>query len=118
MFSSDSLDKSLKVHLSLRALGMKTMEMIEVGRCVLLLFIMVAACGMSKLRTMRAATFPAWSFEHWVWEDESTQESAKALVAGYLERDIPVGAIIIDSPWSTVRARSNLILTSFPTPKR
>ena len=45
--------------------------------------------------------FPAWSFEHWVWEDESTQESAEALVAGYLERDIPVGAIIIDSPWST-----------------
>ena len=47
------------------------------------------------------APWPEWAFEHWVWEDESTQESAIALVEGYLERDIPVGAIIIDSPWAT-----------------
>ena len=45
--------------------------------------------------------WPDWTMEHWVWEDESTQESALALVDGYLERDIPVGAIIIDSPWAT-----------------
>lgn len=47
------------------------------------------------------APWPDWIFQHWVWEDESTQESALALVDGYLERDIPVGAIIIDSPWAT-----------------
>ena len=47
------------------------------------------------------APWPDWTFEHWVWEDESTQESATALVDGYLERDIDVGAIIIDSPWAT-----------------
>ena len=45
--------------------------------------------------------WPEWAFHHWVWEDESTQESALALVNGYLDRDIPVGAIIIDSPWET-----------------
>jgi alpha-D-xyloside xylohydrolase len=45
--------------------------------------------------------WPEWAFRHWVWEDESTQESALALVSGYLDRDIPVGAIIIDSPWET-----------------
>jgi len=45
--------------------------------------------------------WPEWAFHHWVWEDESTQESAMALVDGYLERDIPVGAVIIDSPWET-----------------
>ncbi len=44
---------------------------------------------------------PAWSYEHWVWENESTQDSAIALVEDYLARDIPVGAIIIDSPWAT-----------------
>jgi len=47
------------------------------------------------------APWPEWALHHWVWEDESTQESALALVDGYLERDIPVGAIIIDSPWAT-----------------
>ncbi len=45
--------------------------------------------------------WPSWTMDHWVWEDESTQESALALVDGYLERDIPVGAVIIDSPWET-----------------
>ncbi len=45
--------------------------------------------------------WPAWTHDHWVWEDESTQESVLALVDGYLERDIPVGAVIIDSPWET-----------------
>lgn len=47
------------------------------------------------------APWPDWAFQHWVWEDEGTSESALALVDGYLERDIPVGAVIIDSPWET-----------------
>ena len=47
------------------------------------------------------APWPEWAFHHWVWENESTQESAIALVDDYLARDIPVGAIIIDSPWET-----------------
>ncbi|TNF26452.1 MAG: T9SS type A sorting domain-containing protein [Bacteroidetes bacterium] len=45
--------------------------------------------------------WPAYVFSHWVWEDESTQESALTLVDDYLQRDIPVNAIIIDSPWET-----------------
>ena len=48
-----------------------------------------------------APPWPEWALRHWVWEDESTQESALALVDGYLDNDIPVGAIIIDSPWET-----------------
>ena len=47
------------------------------------------------------APWPEWAFHHWVWEDESTQESAIALVDDYLAHDIEVGAIIIDSPWET-----------------
>lgn len=45
--------------------------------------------------------WPQWVFSHWVWEDESTQQSAQALVDDYLAHNIPVGAIIIDSPWET-----------------
>jgi len=47
------------------------------------------------------APWPSWVMEPWVWEDESTQESATALVDDYIANDIPVGAIIIDSPWAT-----------------
>jgi len=45
--------------------------------------------------------WPEWVFHHWVWEDESTQQSAIQLVDDYIAHDIPVGAIIIDSPWET-----------------
>ncbi len=45
--------------------------------------------------------WPSWVFEHWVWEDESTQHSALQIVDDYIARDIPVSAIIIDSPWET-----------------
>jgi len=45
--------------------------------------------------------WPEWIFYHWVWEDEGTRQSATQLVDDYLMRDIPVGAIIIDSPWET-----------------
>ena len=47
------------------------------------------------------APWPQWGWEHWVWEDESTSESVIALVDGYLDRDIPVSAVIVDSPWAT-----------------
>jgi len=42
--------------------------------------------------------WPEWIFYHWEWEDEGTRQSATQLVDEYLIRDIPVGAIIIDSP--------------------
>ena len=73
------------------------------GALSILCLLGLTACGADESSDESTATlpFPAWSFEHWVWEDESTQGSAEALVNGYLERDIPVGAIIIDSPWST-----------------
>lgn len=45
--------------------------------------------------------WPSWVFSHWVWEDESTQESALQLVDEYIAHDIPISAIIIDSPWET-----------------
>jgi alpha-glucosidase (family GH31 glycosyl hydrolase) len=45
--------------------------------------------------------WPQFVFQHWVWEDESTQQSALQLVADYKAHNIPVGAIIIDSPWET-----------------
>ncbi|MDP8254362.1 MAG: glycoside hydrolase family 31 protein [Candidatus Alcyoniella australis] len=45
--------------------------------------------------------WPEWVLEHWVWEDEGDRGSAEQLVADYLAHEIPVGALIIDSPWET-----------------
>ncbi len=45
---------------------------------------------------------PRWAYEPWVWEDEeNTVDGTFALIDGYRSRDIPVGAVIIDSPWQT-----------------
>ena len=45
---------------------------------------------------------PCWAFGHWVWEDEkNTRKALEYIVNGYLDHNIPVGAVIIDSPWST-----------------
>ena len=65
-----------------------------------------------------AAPWPEWVFHHWVWEDESTQQSATALVEGYRQRDIPVGAIIIDSPWETAYNTFDWDTTLFAEPQK
>ena len=45
---------------------------------------------------------PRWAYEPWVWEDEeNTAEAVRELVEGYQRRNIPVGAVIVDSPWQT-----------------
>lgn len=45
---------------------------------------------------------PRWAYEPWVWEDEeNTEQAVRDLVAGYRQRDVPVGAVIVDSPWQT-----------------
>lgn len=48
-----------------------------------------------------APAWPVWVHEHWVWENEGTQESALSHAEGFKDRGIPVGAVIIDRPWAT-----------------
>jgi len=44
---------------------------------------------------------PNWALGHVVWEDSiNTQDAAQMLVNLYAEHKVPVGGIIIDSPWS------------------
>jgi alpha-glucosidase (family GH31 glycosyl hydrolase) len=45
---------------------------------------------------------PRWAYQPWVWEDETnTERAVRELVEGYQTQAIPVGAVIIDSPWQT-----------------
>lgn len=77
----------------------------------------LAGCSEERPASAPQAPWPQWVFEHWVWEDESTQESALAHVNGYLERDIPVGALIIDSPWATGYNTFVWDVERFPDPR-
>ena len=61
---------------------------------------------------------PRWAYEPWVWEDEENDADATvALVDGYRERDIPVGVVIVDSPWQT-NYNTFEMAKQFGTPER
>ncbi|MCB9583906.1 MAG: hypothetical protein H6718_00820 [Polyangiaceae bacterium] len=44
---------------------------------------------------------PRWAFEPWISKDISTGQDSRDFVAGFKQRDIPVGVLVIDSPWET-----------------
>jgi len=68
---------------------------------------------------LRPPVPPRWVFEPWVWEDEeNTQQATWDLVQGYLQRDIPVGAVIIDSPWQTNYNTFEFDRDRYPDPKK
>ena len=60
---------------------------------------------------------PRWAFEPWVWEDNgNTRASIEGVVKGYTDRQIPVGAVIIDSPWETTYNTLVWDTTRYPSP--
>jgi alpha-glucosidase (family GH31 glycosyl hydrolase) len=44
---------------------------------------------------------PRWAFEPWISKDISSTDDTYAFVDGFASRDIPVGAVVLDSPWET-----------------
>ncbi len=44
---------------------------------------------------------PRWAFEPWISKDISDGPDTYAFVQGFKDRDIPVGVVVIDSPWET-----------------
>ncbi len=44
---------------------------------------------------------PRWAFEPWISKDISSASDTYDFVQGFLDRDIPVGAVVLDSPWET-----------------
>jgi alpha-glucosidase (family GH31 glycosyl hydrolase) len=55
---------------------------------------------------------PRWAFAPWISKDISDGPDTYAFVDGFKSRDIPVGAVVLDSPWET---NYN---TFVPNPKR
>ena len=46
-------------------------------------------------------TTPRWAFEPWISKDISSTDDTYAFVGGFKTRDIPVGVVVLDSPWET-----------------
>jgi alpha-D-xyloside xylohydrolase len=44
---------------------------------------------------------PRWAFEPWISKDISDTDDTYAFVEGFASRDIPVGVVVLDSPWET-----------------
>ncbi|MFN0070342.1 MAG: TIM-barrel domain-containing protein [Chloroflexota bacterium] len=63
---------------------------------------LVPQAGQVSSAEPRPPLTPRWAYEPWVWEDEvNTAQAVRELVDGYIQRDIPTGVVIIDSPWQT-----------------
>ena len=61
---------------------------------------------------------PRWAFEPWAWEDNTnTEQSTESVIAGYLSRQIPVGAVIVDSPWETTYNTLAWDTSRYPSPE-
>lgn len=44
---------------------------------------------------------PKWAFEPWISKDISDRDDTYAFVDGFIDRDIPIGVVVLDSPWET-----------------
>ncbi len=60
-------------------------------------------CPRTDLDELPASTAhtPRWALEPWISKDISTRDDTYAFVGGFQDRDIPVGVVVIDSPWET-----------------
>ena len=75
----------------------------------LLLLVALAACAEDPCQFRTAAddvtpqplATPRWAFRPWISKDISDAADTRAFIAGFQERGIPVGAIVLDSPWET-----------------
>ena len=81
----------------------------------------VPAIGLfqSSFDTSTPAVAPPWSMRPWMWEDDvNTAEAVWDLVDGCRDHDLPLGAILIDSPWSTRYNNFRFDEKRYPNPRR
>ena len=98
---------------------------LQLRRVAVLILLACTSCGGRsptpvpvKLHPEKAP-WPAWAWSHWVWEDEeNTQAATLQLVKDYQAHDIPVSAVIIDSPWATCYSSFVFDPQRYPDPKK
>lgn len=73
----------------------------------------------SSFDTSAPAVAPPWSMRPWMWEDDiNTANAVWDLVDGCRDHDLPLGAILIDSPWSTRYNNFRFDEKRYPNPRR
>ncbi|UCH33178.1 MAG: hypothetical protein JSV65_11375 [Armatimonadota bacterium] len=67
----------------------------------------------------RQALTPQWAFEVWMWEDDvNTADAVYDLVNGCAEHDLPLRAVLIDSPWATAYNNFTWDEQRYPNPQK
>jgi alpha-D-xyloside xylohydrolase len=61
------------------------------------------SCAVAEPRAIVAVPprTPRWAFEPWISKDISTRADTYDFVSGFASRGIPVGVVVLDSPWET-----------------
>ncbi|MEW5947081.1 MAG: TIM-barrel domain-containing protein [bacterium] len=73
----------------------------KIGATLCIVFFLLTPGAETAGKSNSPPVSPHWVFDHLVWEDdENTERALWNLIDGYTSRGIPVGAVIIDSPWS------------------
>ncbi|MFB6341394.1 TIM-barrel domain-containing protein [Saccharicrinis sp. FJH62] len=68
----------------------------------IILIILTLSSQIRAQETPKPAITPYWGFGHWIWEDQlHTSNTVRYLIDGYSRYNIPVDAVILDSPWSS-----------------
>jgi alpha-glucosidase (family GH31 glycosyl hydrolase) len=69
--------------------------------------------------TSRQALTPQWAFGVWMWEDDrNTQAAIYDIVNGCKQHDLPLSAVIVDSPWETAYNNFEWDRARYPDPQR
>ena len=69
--------------------------------------------------TSRQALTPQWAFEVWMWEDDvNTSAAVWDMVNGCASHDLPLRAVIIDSPWATAYNNFTWDEVRYPKPQQ
>ena len=72
----------------------------------------------SHMDTSTPAIAPPWSLRPWFWEDDvNTSEAVWDLVDGCRDHDLPLGAVLIDSPWATAYNNFHFDEKRYPNPR-
>jgi hypothetical protein len=67
-----------------------------------LVFVVVASCTPPKEPPVQRFGFtPRWAYQPWISKDISTGPDTYDFVGGFESRGIPVGVVVLDSPWET-----------------
>lgn len=62
---------------------------------------------------------PVWALGCWLWEDDfNTAQRVDSLLAGYAKYDIPVGTVLLDSPWSNRYNDFTVDTLRYPNPEK